>query len=166
MDALVNAFIAIGLLLILVLETGMIGSFLAEDLILFFVFFEIVLLPMYFMIGVWGGEQRQYASLKFFLFTMFGSAFMLLGFLGLFFKTGGTTFGIQELAQAVQQQQRFALPGRHIMHADAVDPCPAVADWRTGMIAVSERVREDVMRTLRLGPERVCVIYNGIDLAR
>ena len=58
------------------------GTFVAQDLILFFVFFEIVLLPMYFMIGVWGGENRQYASLKFFLFTLFGSAFMLLGFLG------------------------------------------------------------------------------------
>ena len=49
------------LILILILETGMVGTFVAEDLILFFVFFEVVLLPMYFMIGVWGGEQRQYA---------------------------------------------------------------------------------------------------------
>ena len=60
-------------------EVGMAGTFIAQDLILFFVFFEVVLLPMYFMIGVWGGEQRQYASLKFFLFTMFGSALMLRG---------------------------------------------------------------------------------------
>jgi NADH-quinone oxidoreductase subunit M len=50
------------LILILILETGMIGSFIAQDLILFFVFFEVVLLPMYFLIGVWGGEKRQYAS--------------------------------------------------------------------------------------------------------
>ena len=55
------------------------GTFVAQDLILFFVFFELVLLPMYFMIGVWGGEQRQYASIKFFLYTLFGSALMLLG---------------------------------------------------------------------------------------
>ncbi len=73
------------LILILVLETGMIGSFLARDLILFFVFFEIVLLPMYFMIGVWGGEQRQYASIKFFLYTLFGSALMIIAFLALYF---------------------------------------------------------------------------------
>ena len=65
------------LILMLVLQTGMAGTFIAQDLILFFVFFEVVLLPMYFMIGVWGGEQRQYASLKFFLYTMFGSALML-----------------------------------------------------------------------------------------
>ena len=69
----------------------MAGTFVAQDLILFFVFFEVVLLPMYFMIGVWGGEQRRYASLKFFLFTLFGSAFMLLGFIALFFKSGAAT---------------------------------------------------------------------------
>ena len=66
------------LMLMLVLQVGMAGSFIAQDLILFFVFFELVLLPMYFMIGVWGGEDRQYASLKFFLYTMFGSALMLV----------------------------------------------------------------------------------------
>jgi len=73
------------LILMLILETGMIGTFLAQDLILFFVFFEVVLLPMFFMIAVWGGPNRRYASLKFFLFTLFGSAVMLLGFLALFF---------------------------------------------------------------------------------
>jgi len=73
------------LILLLILETGMVGSFLAQDLILFFVFFEVVLLPMYFMIGVWGGEQRQYASIKFFLFTLFGSALMIVSFLALYF---------------------------------------------------------------------------------
>lgn len=73
------------LILILILETGMLGSFVAQDLILFFVFFEVVLLPMYFMIGVWGGEKRQYASLKFFLYTLFGSALMIVAFLALYF---------------------------------------------------------------------------------
>ena len=73
------------LILMLILETGMVGTFLAQDLILFFVFFEVVLLPMFFMIGVWGGENRRYASIKFFLFTLFGSALMLLSFLALFF---------------------------------------------------------------------------------
>ncbi|MCZ7529414.1 MAG: NADH-quinone oxidoreductase subunit M [Acidimicrobiia bacterium] len=87
-----KAFLA----LILVLETGMVGTFIAQDLILFFVFFEIVLLPMFFMIGVWGGPNRSYASIKFFLFTMFGSAFMLLGFLAIFWQTG--TFDIPELS--------------------------------------------------------------------
>jgi NADH-quinone oxidoreductase subunit M len=74
-------------ILMLVLQTGMAGTFVAQDLILFFVFFEVVLLPMYFMIGVWGGENRQYASLKFFLYTMFGSALMLISFIALFVVT-------------------------------------------------------------------------------
>jgi NADH-quinone oxidoreductase subunit M len=86
------------LILMLVLEVGMNGTFAAEDLILFFVFFELVLLPMYFMIGVWGGPNRQYASIKFFLFTLFGSALMILGFLALYFK-GGQTFDIPTLIQ-------------------------------------------------------------------
>jgi len=78
--------------LMLILQTGMAGTFIAQDLILFFVFFEVVLLPMYFMIGVWGGADRKYASLKFFLYTMFGSAFMLVAFLALFFQTGAESF--------------------------------------------------------------------------
>ncbi len=91
-------------MLMLVLQVGMAGTFIAQDLILFFVFFELVLLPMYFMIGVWGGENRQYASLKFFLYTMFGSALMLVAFLALFFQTkGGDTdhgFSILRLIEA------------------------------------------------------------------
>ena len=83
--------------LMLILQTGMAGTFIARDLVLFFVFFELVLLPMYFMIGVWGGENRQYASLKFFLYTMFGSALMLVAFLALFFKTGAESFSIPYL---------------------------------------------------------------------
>jgi NADH-quinone oxidoreductase subunit M len=87
------------LILMLVLQTGMAGTFVAQDLILFFVFFEVVLLPMYFMIGVWGGENRQYASLKFFLYTMFGSALMLVSFLALFYKTGAESFSIPYLVE-------------------------------------------------------------------
>ena len=86
-------------ILMLVLQTGMAGTFISRDLILFFVFFELVLLPMYFMIGVWGGENRQYASLKFFLYTMFGSALMLVAFLALFFKTGAESFSIPYLIE-------------------------------------------------------------------
>jgi NADH-quinone oxidoreductase subunit M len=65
----------------LLLETGMIGVFLALDLILFYVFWEVVLVPMYFLIGVWGGERRLYAAIKFFLYTLFGSVAMLVGIL-------------------------------------------------------------------------------------
>ncbi|MBA2326384.1 MAG: NADH-quinone oxidoreductase subunit M [Actinobacteria bacterium] len=88
------------LALTLLLETGMNGTFAAQDLILFFIFFELVLLPMFFMIGVWGGPNRVYASIKFFLFTLFGSALMLLSFLALFFLTEPHTFDIPTLAEA------------------------------------------------------------------
>jgi len=91
-----KAFLALTLLL----ETGMIGTFAAQDLILFFIFFELVLLPMFFMIGVWGGPNRVYASIKFFLFTLFGSALMLLSFLALFFLTDPHTFDIPTLAES------------------------------------------------------------------
>jgi NADH-quinone oxidoreductase subunit M len=66
---------------LLLLETGMIGVFLALDLVLFYVFWEVVLVPMYFLIGVWGGERRLYAAIKFFLYTLFGSVAMLVGIL-------------------------------------------------------------------------------------
>jgi NADH-quinone oxidoreductase subunit M len=89
-----KAFLA----LILLLETGMVGTFVALDLVLFFIFFEVVLLPMFFMIGVWGGPNREYASIKFFLFTLFGSALMLLSFLALFFLSKQETFDIIRLA--------------------------------------------------------------------
>ena len=90
-----KAFLA----LILLLETGMIGTFVAQDLILFFIFFEVVLLPMFFMIGVWGGPNREYASIKFFLFTLFGSAMMLLSFLALFFLSKVQTFDMVTLTR-------------------------------------------------------------------
>ncbi|MEM7326546.1 MAG: NADH-quinone oxidoreductase subunit M [Actinomycetota bacterium] len=89
------------LMLMLVLHTGMLGTFVARDLVLFFVFFEVVLLPMYFMIGVWGGEQRLYAAIKFFLYTLFGSALMLVSFLALYWTTGSETFSIVGLAELV-----------------------------------------------------------------
>ncbi len=90
------------LILMLILEVGMNGTFVAQDLILFFVFFELVLLPMYFMIGRWGGENRQYASIKFFLYTLFGSALMILSFLALYWK-GGQTFQIPALIVNLQR---------------------------------------------------------------
>jgi len=83
--------------LMLLLETGMAGTFVAFDLLLFFVFWELVLVPMYFLIGVWGSSNREYAAIKFFLYTVFGSVFMLLGFLGMYFRANPHTFDILEL---------------------------------------------------------------------
>jgi NADH-quinone oxidoreductase subunit M len=78
----------------LVLETGLIGVFLALDLLLFFVFFEIVLVPMYLLIGIWGSENRRYAAMKFVLYTALGSAFMLAGIISLALLAGDQLGGI------------------------------------------------------------------------
>jgi NADH-quinone oxidoreductase subunit M len=95
------------LALMLLLETGMAGTFVAFDLILFFVFWELVLVPMYFLIGIWGSANRVYSALKFFLFTMIGSVFMLLGFIGMYFATNPHTFDVVTL-QRVAATAPFA----------------------------------------------------------
>ncbi|MGH2663079.1 MAG: complex I subunit 4 family protein [Actinomycetota bacterium] len=91
-----KAFVA----LLMLLQTGMAGTFVAFDLVLFFVFWELVLVPMYFLIGLWGGPNREYAAIKFFLYTLFGSVFMLLGFLAMYFQAEPNTFDIIALQQA------------------------------------------------------------------
>lgn len=84
--------------LFLLLETGMIGVFCALDLFLFYVFWEVMLLPMYFLIGIWGGPRKEYAAIKFFLYTLVGSVFMLLAILALYFYGGDpNTFDMMEL---------------------------------------------------------------------
>src|SRR5579862_1438130 len=85
--------------LFLLLDTGMMGVFCALDFFLFFVFWEVMLLPMYFLIGIWGGPRREYAAIKFFLYTLLGSALMLLALLAFYFNvtdpsTGQHTFSM------------------------------------------------------------------------
>ena len=82
--------------LFLLLDTGIMGVFLSMDFFLFYIFWEVMLLPMYFLIGIWGGPQREYAAIKFFLYTLFGSVLLLVGILGLYFSCG-KTFDILEL---------------------------------------------------------------------
>ncbi len=85
----------------LLLQTGMLGVFMALDFFLFYVFWEVMLVPMYFLIGIWGGPRKVYAAIKFFLYTLLGSLLMLLGVLSLYFYnhkvTGIRTFSIPEL---------------------------------------------------------------------
>ena len=83
--------------LYLLLEIGMLGTFLSLDLFLFYVFWEVVLVPMYFLIGIWGGGRREYSAFKFFVYTLAGSLAMLLGVLTLYFRTH--TFDLVELAR-------------------------------------------------------------------
>src|SRR6267143_1803245 len=73
--------------LLLLLDTGMMGVFVSLDFFLFYVFWELMLLPMYFLIGVWGGPRREYAAIKFFLYTLLGSVLILLAMLVFYFQT-------------------------------------------------------------------------------
>lgn len=83
--------------LYMLLISGIIGVFVALDLVLFYVFWEVVLVPMYFLIGIWGGERKQYASIKFFIYTLVGSLFMLVAILAIYFASGLETFSMTEL---------------------------------------------------------------------
>ena len=92
---------------LMVLQTGMLGAFMALDFLLFFLFWEVMLVPMYFLIGIWGSANRLYSAIKFFLYTLVGSVIMLLGILALYFYnqsvTGVYTFDITQF-------QRLNLP--------------------------------------------------------
>ncbi len=96
--------------MLLLLQTGMMGTFVALDMFLFYVFWEVMLLPMYFLIGIWGGPRKEYAAIKFFLYTLVGSVLMLLAIIGIYYNShpavladgtmsSGHTFNLIELAK-------------------------------------------------------------------
>ncbi|MGD0836652.1 MAG: NADH-quinone oxidoreductase subunit M [Polyangia bacterium] len=98
------------LCMLLLLQTGMMGTFVALDMFLFYVFWEVMLLPMYFLIGIWGGPRKEYAAIKFFLYTLVGSVLMLLAIIGIYYNShaapladgtmsSGHTFNLIELAK-------------------------------------------------------------------
>src|SRR5229473_2313459 len=93
---------------LLLLETGMLGVFMAFDIVLFYVFFELTLVPLFFLIGIWGGPQRRYAARKFFIYTLTGSLITLLGLLGVVLacqsETGELTFSIPRLVEIVHER--------------------------------------------------------------
>jgi NADH-quinone oxidoreductase subunit M len=109
------------MVMLLILQTGMMGTFVALDMFLFYVFWEVMLLPMYFLIGIWGGPRKEYAAIKFFLYTLAGSVLMLLAIIGVYYNSApaaladGTsvphTFNLLELAiQGQAGQWSKALP--------------------------------------------------------
>jgi NADH-quinone oxidoreductase subunit M len=97
-------------IMLLLLQTGMLGAFVAADLFLFFVFWEVMLVPMYFLIGIWGGKNRLYSAIKFFLYTLVGSVVMLLAILKLFFIFPGVVDAQKKVIQG---------EGRMAVHLDA-----------------------------------------------
>jgi NADH-quinone oxidoreductase subunit M len=95
--------------ILLVLETGVLGVFMALDLALFFLFWEVELIPMYLLIGIWGGPRREYAAVKFVIYTLLGSALMLVGILALYFQQAGPrTFDMMAMSQ-MRWEPLFAL---------------------------------------------------------
>src|SRR6266478_1373190 len=90
--------------MLLLLDTGMMGVFVSLDFFLFYIFWEVMLLPMYFLIGIWGGPRREYAAIKFFLYTLFGSVLMLLAILALYFTSEPHTF---DMTQLMAQASRY-----------------------------------------------------------
>ena len=123
---------------LLVLQAGCIGVFCALDLFLFFVMFEIVLVPMYFLIGGWGYGERVYAALKFFIFTMLGSALMLVGIVSLaFLHRDGVAEDNEPEAAAIEQQ---------IAEADQAAAATGVAGRRRTQRAEACRPSVDELR--------------------
>jgi NADH-quinone oxidoreductase subunit M len=108
--------------LFLLLETGMLGVFMSLDFFLFYVFWEVMLLPMYFLIGVWGGERREYAAIKFFLYTLVGGVLMLIAILMLYFSSD-----LRELDDS------------QLVAAHVLESPQAVADWRADLKTEPDR---------------------------
>jgi NADH-quinone oxidoreductase subunit M len=110
----------------LLLHVGMLGVFCALDFFLFYVFWEIMLLPMYFLVGIWGGERKEYAAIKFFLYTLFGSVLMLVGLLALYFYSTGpdgmspATFNLVELSKINWSQYTLNIFGWNLPFDKAV----------------------------------------------
>jgi NADH-quinone oxidoreductase subunit M len=114
-------------ILFLLLETGMIGVFLALDFFLFYIFWEVMLLPMYFLIGVWGGPRKEYAAIKFFLYTLLGSVLMLIAILMLYFNSD---------LKLLSDQQLVDTKAVHVSQADvAAASGKSVEDLQTEKIA-------------------------------
>ena len=99
--------------LLLLLQTAVIGVFTSMDLFLFYLFFEVSLVPMYFLIGIWGGENRLYAAIKFFLYTLVGSVVMLLGVLKMYFLTQDTALTAQITQATIESAGRKSEASRN-----------------------------------------------------
>jgi len=100
------------MVMLLLLQTGMMGTFVALDMFLFYVFWEIMLLPMYFLIGIWGGPRKEYAAIKFFLYTLAGSVLMLLAIIGIYYNSQGTTLVDGTVAQHTFNLLELAAQGQ------------------------------------------------------
>jgi NADH-quinone oxidoreductase subunit M len=101
--------------MLLTLETAVMGVFSSLDFLLFFLFWELELAPMYLLIGIWGGPRREYAAMKFIIYTIAGSAFMLVGILGLYFLTDASSFEMAVIAQRAPELTRLYGPAAQVI---------------------------------------------------
>jgi NADH-quinone oxidoreductase subunit M len=120
--------------LFLLLETGMVGTFIALDFFLFYIFWEVMLLPMYFLIGVWGGPRREYAAIKFFLYTLLGSVFILIALLGFYFTD------VRDVVRpsVVERKIREAPAGKSIEQASTVNTFDLIVLAKAGRVAMKQ----------------------------
>ncbi|MCI0737481.1 MAG: NADH-quinone oxidoreductase subunit M [Gemmataceae bacterium] len=132
--------------LFLLLETGVIGTFLALDFFLFYIFWEVMLLPMYFLIGVWGGPRREYAAIKFFLYTLLGSVFILIALLAFYF-TNVRDF----VDQRVVDSEINRLQSKEVPRNEA----QAIAEVRTFDLTTLAQVGTQTLRILNGEKEQV-----------
>jgi NADH-quinone oxidoreductase subunit M len=145
----IEKFVRGYLVLFLVLETGMIGTFLALDFFLFYIFWEVMLLPMYFLIGIWGGPRREYAAIKFFLYTLLGSVFILIALLAFYF-TNVRDFVDQSLVSAEAKRLLKENNWREERLMDAMDRVVI----NTFDLVVLQRVGREALRYLNGQPYR------------
>jgi NADH-quinone oxidoreductase subunit M len=141
--------------LFLLLETGVIGTFLALDFFLFYIFWEVMLLPMYFLIGVWGGPRREYAAIKFFLYTLFGSVFILIALLAFYFTDVRDFVSPEQMkVQAQKEVNRIKRENPLLPEKEVAARAQAAASYHTFDILVLTRAGKAGMDYLNAADEK------------
>jgi NADH-quinone oxidoreductase subunit M len=150
-------------MLFLILETGVLGTFLALDFFLFYIFWEVMLLPMYFLIGIWGGPRREYAAIKFFLYTLFGSVFILIALLAFYFTNVRDFVSPERLAQEVEKLRKTypALTAAQAEDQVVVNTFDLVLLQRVGKAGLQLLNGQDLTAVPALQP-----VYEVLDRAR
>src|SRR5579884_253804 len=150
-------------MLFLILETGMLGTFLALDFFLFYIFWEVMLLPMYFLIGVWGGPRREYAAIKFFLYTLLGSVFILIALLAFYFTNVRDFAGPDRLEQAADDLRKAnpALSEAQAKEQVVVNTFDLVLLQRVGQAGLQLLNGQDLTAVPALQP-----LYKDLETAR
>src|SRR5579884_299878 len=149
--------------LLMLLDTGMMGVFVALDFFLFYIFWEVMLLPMYFLIGIWGGPRREYAAIKFFLYTLFGSVFILIALLGFYFTNARDFVAPERIAKEVAEIRKAnpALSEAQAKEQVVVNTFDLVLLQRVGQAGLQLLNGQDLTAVPALQP-----LYKDLETAR